>query len=346
MTQPGTRPSRAAAICRSHATRPLSIKLAVTAMAAMASLVSPDTGADTIASAAISTPLSPDYHLEPIAIAQGTWVVVGKTEDFSPANGGDIANAAFIDTGDGIVVIDTGSTRRYGEALRRAIAGVSSAPIREVWNTHHHPDHILGNQAFRDVPIAALPATRQGIVQDGDAFAGNVYRMAGDWAKGTEVLAPTRELAPGTLRVGRHSFRVLGLAGHTGADLAVLDETTGVLFTGDLAFHDRAPTTPHADIGNWLASLDTLAGLPYRILVPGHGSPTRDDAPLAQTRRWLTWLDTTLRRAADEGLDAAELLALPMPADLARLPLARSELTRSLAHLYRRMEMRAVTHQR
>lgn len=317
-------------------------------MTALAFLISPATMADSRA-----TPTSgqtaiteTDYDLTPIAVAPDTWVIVGKTEDFSPANGGNIANAAFIDTGDGVIVIDTGSTRRYGEALRRAIATVSPAPIREIWNTHHHPDHILGNQAFRDVPIAALPTTREGIVQDGNAFADNVYRMAGDWAKGTEVLAPTRELEPGTRRIGRHSFRIMALTGHTDADLAVLDETTGVLFAGDLAFHDRAPTTPHADIRNWLASLDTLAALPYRVLVPGHGQPTQDDRPLAQTRRWLTWLDATLRRAADEGLDANEVLALPMPEDLARLQLARSELTRSLAHLYRRMEMRAVTHQR
>lgn len=287
-----------------------------------------------------------DYRLEPVAIAPDTWVVVGKTEDFSPANGGDIANVTFIDTGAGVVVIDTGSTLRYGKALRAAIARVTSAPIRAVWNTHHHPDHFLGNQAFADVPIAALASTRQGIDQDGAAFADNVYRMAGDWAKGTEVLAPRGDLTPGTLRIGRHEFRLLALAGHTDADLAIFDASTGVLVAGDLAFHDRAPTTPHADIPRWLASLDTLSALPYRVLVPGHGQPAQDGRALAQTRHWLTWLETTLRRAADEGLDAGEVLALPIPAELAGLPLARSELTRSLAHLYRHMEAGAVTRQR
>lgn len=313
----------------------------------IAALVATRATADSTAVAAVSTTsAAADFQLTPTQVAPDTWVVIGKTEDFSPGNGGNIANAAFIDTGEGIVVIDTGSTRRYGEALRRAITTVSKAPLREIWNTHLHPDHILGNQAFGDLPIAALPATRQGIQQNGNAFADNVYRMAGDWAKGTEVLVPSGELSAGTRRIGRHNFRIMALTGHTNADLAVLDETTGVLFAGDLAFHERAPTTPHADIRSWLASLDTLAALPYRVLVPGHGLPTHDDRPLAQTRHWLTWLDETLRRAADEGLDATEVLALPMPEDLARLPLARSELSRSLAHLYRRMEAGAVTHQR
>lgn len=286
------------------------------------------------------------YALQPRQVAANTWVIVGRTEDFSRSNGADIVNTAFIDTGDGVLVIDTGATLRYGKALRAAIASVTKAPIRAVWITHHHPDHFLGNQAFADVPIAALQQSIEGIRTEGNAFAENVYRMAGDWAKGTEVLAPQQVLVAGERQVGRHHFRLFALAGHTAADLAVFDQTTGVLFAGDLAFHDRAPTTPHADIKRWLASLDTLAALPYKVLVPGHGTPTTDDRPLAQTRRWLTWLDATLARAASEGLDAAEVLALPMPDELARLPLARSELTRSLAHLYRQMEAGAVAQQR
>ncbi|HEY5762006.1 MAG TPA: quinoprotein relay system zinc metallohydrolase 1 [Rhodocyclaceae bacterium] len=282
------------------------------------------------------------YRLQPRQVAADTWVIVGATEDFSMQNGGDIVNTAFIDTGDGVVVIDSGSTRRYGLALRAAIATVTPEPIREIWITHHHPDHFLGNQAFADMPIGALAETARGIRAEGGAFLDNIYRLTGDWAKGTEIHAPETMLAAGHRPIGRHRFRLLALSGHTAADLAVFDETTGVLFAGDLAFHDRAPTTPHAAIGDWQVSLDTLAALPFSLLVPGHGEPTSDDKPLRQTRRWLQWLDQTLRQAAADGLDAAEVLAQPMPDDLARLPLARRELERSIAHLFGGLEARAV----
>jgi quinoprotein relay system zinc metallohydrolase 1 len=286
-----------------------------------------------------ATATGPDaYRLQPRKIAADTWVVVGATEDFSRSNGGNIVNTAFVDTGDGVLVIDSGATFAYGRALRAAIATVTAAPVRELWLTHHHPDHFLGNQAFADVPIGALPGTIDGIRSEGNAFTDNIYRMAGDWAKGTEVLAPTRTLAAGARTIGRHRFRLLALAGHTAADLAVFDETTGVLFAGDLVFHGRAPTTPHATIARWQQSLDTLAALPFRVLVPGHGEPAGDARAIAQTRRWLVWLDDTLRAAAAAGLDPAEVLELPMPAELAALPLARSELSRALVHLYRRLE--------
>ena len=282
------------------------------------------------------------YRLTPRKVAADTWVVVGATEDFSRQNGGAIVNIAFIDTGDGVVVIDSGSTRRHGLALRAAIGRVTTSPIRELWITHHHPDHFLGNQAFADVPIGALAGTASGIRSEGGAFLDNIYRLVGDWAKGTEIRAPEITLDAGDRQIGRHRFRLLALSGHTAADLAVFDETTGVLFAGDLAFHDRAPTTPHATITDWQASLDVLGALPFRLLVPGHGEPTPDDRPLRQTRRWLHWLEQTLQQAAADGLDAAEILTQPMPDDLAALPLARSELERSIAHLFGRLEARAV----
>jgi quinoprotein relay system zinc metallohydrolase 1 len=288
-----------------------------------------------------------DYALQPRLVAPDTWVLVGAREDFNRRNGGNIVNTAFIATGDGVVVIDSGPTRRYGEAMRAAIAMVTKEPVREVWLTHHHPDHAFGNQAFADRPILALESTRQGLAAEGGAFVSNLYRMTGDWAKGTELHDPTGTLAAGERAIGRHRFRLFAMSGHTGGDLAVLDETTGVLFAGDLVFNDRAPTTPHADLATWQRSLDALSRLDFKVLVPGHGEPVSGDAamlrrPIEQTRRWLTWIDGLLRDAAANGLDASEVAARPLPAEFAAMPLARSELVRSLAHLFRQMEAGAL----
>lgn len=286
-----------------------------------------------------------DYALQARQVAPDTWVVVGLREDFSRSNGGNIVNTAFVATGDGVVVIDSGPTRLYGEALRAVIASVTPQVIREVWNTHHHPDHVLGNQAFADRPIRALASTRQGLASEGEAFVANIYRMTGDWAKGTELTLPGASLQGGDLVIGQHRFRLLALQGHSAGDLAIFDETTGVLFAGDLVFNQRAPTTPHARIADWLASLDTLDVLPLKVLVPGHGEPTSGGElrrPIAETRQWLVWLDQLLREAAEQGLDPAEVAARPLPAGLATMPLARQELIRSLAHLFRQAEADAL----
>ena len=283
-----------------------------------------------------------DYGLAPEKIADDTWVLTGRSEDFSFTNGGNIVNTAFIVTQAGVLVIDSGPSRAYGEQLRRAIARITRQPVVRVINTHHHPDHFLGNQAFAPDTLAALPGTIHGIHTEGGSFNDNMYRLAGDWMAGTEPVAPIHPLAAGPLELGGHQFELIALEGHTGADLAILDRSTGVLFAGDLIFHDRAPTTPHARLPAWQASLDTLEALPFRHLVPGHGPVATDAGPIRQTRAWLGWLDHTLRQAADEGLDMTEALALPLPAEFRRLAVVDAEYRRSVGQLYPALEQQAL----
>lgn len=279
-----------------------------------------------------------DYGLVPRKVAEDTWVLIGKTEDFNRSNGGNIVNTAFIVTTAGVVVIDSGPSRRYAQQMRSAIARVTEKPVIRVFNTHHHPDHFLGNQAFAGIPTTALAATIAGQKEEGGAFTDNVYRLSGDWIKGTEPVPAGEALRPGVQSIGGHELELISLSGHTSGDLVVLDRSTDVLFAGDLVFYQRAPTTPHASIAQWLAALDRLAALPYRLLVPGHGDPVGDGRAIEQTRRYLRWLDDALRQAAERGDEMSELFSLALPAEFAAMPLAREEFARSVAHLYRRYE--------
>ncbi|MDH1012908.1 quinoprotein relay system zinc metallohydrolase 1 [Pseudomonas nicosulfuronedens] len=283
------------------------------------------------------------YHLQPRQIAEGTWVVEGSTDNFAKDNGGAIVNVAFIDTGDGVLVIDTGPSKRYGEALRALIQQTTGKPVKRVLLTHHHPDHVLGNQAFTDVPIGALAGTTKLLKEQGNAMAENMYRLVGDWMRGTEVVLPSETVAPGELTMGSHRFRLVGLRGHTGADLAILDETTGVLFAGDIVFYQRALTTPNSPgLDVWLADLDTLQQLPWKQIVPGHGPIASDAGPFAQMRDYLGWLDSVMRDGIAHGADMNDLLRTSIPERFASVSLTRYELIRSVSHLYPRYEQQAL----
>lgn len=284
-----------------------------------------------------------DYGLSPVKIAEDTWVLTGRSEDFSFGNGGNIVNTAFIVTRDGVVVIDSGPSRLYGEQLKRSIARITDQPVKLVLNTHHHPDHFLGNQAFPADTLAALPATIGGIKDEGGSLNENMYRLAGDWMAGTEPVAPARSLAAGPLEIGGHPLELIALDGHTDADLVILDRRTGVLFAGDLVFHDRAPTTPHARLPRWQAALTQLEKTGFHTLVPGHGPVAGDAGPIHQTRAWLSWLDQTLRQAADEGFDMTEVMAITPPAEFRRLAVVEAEYRRSVGQLYPAYEQRALS---
>ncbi len=275
------------------------------------------------------------YQLTPVNIADNTWVIEGSRDDFSPENGGNVANISFVVTPAGVVLIDSGPSLAYGKALNQAIAAITAQPVKLIVLTHHHPDHMLGSQAFPDAEVAALPSTRTLLESESDAMAENMYRLIGDKMRGTEVVVPTRMLAEGSFELDGYRFQLLELTGHTGADLVLLDEQTGVLFAGDMLFYQRALATPHSPgLDIWLKDLDRMQALPWKTLVPGHGPVTTDDAPFRQMRDYLSWLDQTLQAGAAEGADMLEVMRTDIPERFKDINLTRHELERTVTHLY------------
>ena len=276
-----------------------------------------------------------DYQLKPQAVADGVYVFEGRTEHFTRDNGGNILNTGFIATDVGAVVIDTGPSRRYGEQMRAAVLSkTASNRIAQVYVTHAHPDHFLGNQAFAKDPLAGLGATNHYIRTSGEDLAANLYRLVGGWMEGTEALAPGVDLQPGDVTIGGRRLKLIALSGHTDGDLAVFDEKTRTLFAGDLVFFERAPTTPNADVAKWIAALDQLDKLDFAVLVPGHGPVVKDHAAITQTRAYLRWLRGALQQAAKEGLDLNEVMHIKVPPQFAKLAVFDSEFQRSVVHLY------------
>lgn len=283
-----------------------------------------------------------DYPIQPQAVAPDSWAVIADTGYFTPQNGGFIVNTAFIKTADGVVVIGSGPSKDFGEQYRQTIERTAAAPVRELWLTHRHPDHFLGSQAFKDVPVRSDVRNAELIAKEGDGLAENLYRLVGDRMKGTSPLVPSATLSPGVRIIGGHRFELIQASGHTQSDLAVFDQSSGVLYAIDQVFNGRTPTMPNADIPAWLASLDRLAAVPFKTLVPGHGPVAHDSGPIIATRDYLLWLDATFRQAAQRGMTANEVMALPIPARFAAWAEARDELRRSVGFLYARYERAAL----
>ncbi|MCE8040337.1 quinoprotein relay system zinc metallohydrolase 1 [Halomonas sp. MCCC 1A11062] len=283
------------------------------------------------------------YHLEPLEIAPGVWVFEGVNEDFARTNGGNIVNTAFLITEEGVIVFDTGPSRRYGEQMREAIEAVTALPITHVFLSHHHPDHVFGNQAFDADILHALVGTIRLLAEQGDDFADNLYRALGDWMRGTEVVLPTQVVTPGRVTIGGREIELIAMSGHSGADLVLFDHRSGLLLAADMVFYQRALTTPHTPgIDVWREELRQLEALDFRYLVPGHGPVVSDRRAFAQMQDYLAWLDDTLRSAAADGMTASEVMALPIPQRFDEIAVARHELMRSVVHLYGRYELEAL----
>jgi len=279
-----------------------------------------------------------DYGLAARLLAPGVWVVEGANADFSPANGCNIINTGFIATGAGVIVVNTGPSKRYGEQLRALIERTVREPVVQVIHLNLHPDYFLGNQAFADVPRLATDSTRAGMAREAKAYEDNLYRLCGDWMKGTQAVLPSGTAMLGPLRVGGREMELREYRGHTDSDLVLVDKASGVVFAGGLVFAQRIPTTPHAQVGAWLGSLQSFSALPLKTLVPSHGPVRSDASAVGQTQRYLQWLDRRFTQAAEQGVEMNELLRAEVPAEFLGWAAFGTEYTRNVAHLYPRYE--------
>ncbi len=278
------------------------------------------------------------YTLVPQKLAEGVWMVAGVPEAVTAQNGGAIANIGIMATSEGAIVIDSGPSKRYGVQLRELAKSLTGKDVARVYLTHFHPDHVFGCQAFPAEAIAATEGVIKGLTELGEGFASAMYSAAGDWMRGTEVVLPKHVISSSVEDVGDRRMRLLRMKGHTGADLAIYDELTGIIFAGDLVFLDRAPTTPHADIGSWKVALASLGGIPHTLIVPGHGPAESNTRGLDQTRIWLTEIEAIVSGAFERGLDMNEAMAVPLPEWTSKVALARYEFQRTVMHLYPRFE--------
>ena len=244
------------------------------------------------------------------------------------------------------MVINTGPSRRYGEQQRRAIASVTQEPVRQVLNLNLHPDYFFGNQAWADIPTQALAGSIAGMQAEGESYADNLYRLCGPGLQATQPTPARQAVQPQRFTLGRHDLELRRLQGHTGDDLVLLDHSSGVLFAGGLVFAQRAPTTPHADIGQWLDSLNTLQQWQrqgqFKQLVPSHGPLAQGLQGIEQTRDWLQWLEQYMQDNAAQGVDLSELLRQLPPARFAQWAAQPAELQRSLVQWYPGYERRAL----
>ena len=188
-------------------------------------------------------------------------------------------NTVIFETRDGLVVIDTGRHRAHTQQI---LDYAGSRRIAAIVNTHWHLDHIGGNAMFPDVKIYASGAfndARKGFLANyAKQLEEMIARTTGEeqqrfrtelaLIQAAEQLAPD-EVITGTRRIGPLELH-LEKDAVTAGDLWIFDRNSGTLVAGDLVTLP-VPFLDTACPANWKASLDHLAAVKFKRLIPGHG---------------------------------------------------------------------------
>ncbi|MCF8481947.1 MAG: quinoprotein relay system zinc metallohydrolase 2 [Rhodospirillum sp.] len=247
----------------------------------------------------------PPSPLTVTEVAPDTFVHRGAVEEPGPGNGGDVANLAFVIGADSVAVIDAGGSRAEGEAIYLAIRARTEKPITHLILTHMHPDHVLGAAPLKEAgaEVIGREGLTRAMAEREGTYETNFARFIGQPGfLGTRMIAPDREVTEETLNIGGHVLTLSHQSlAHTATDLTVLDESTDVLFSGDLVFDSHTPTLDGSLLG-WRKVLAELGAGPATSVVPGHGGPILPWPEGARdTDRYLSVLETDARAAITAG---------------------------------------------
>ncbi|MGC5311389.1 MBL fold metallo-hydrolase [Micromonospora zamorensis] len=198
--------------------------------------------------------------------------------------------------------------------LREAIPGLFHRDPM-VLLTHAHLDHVGGAAEFAD--RAAHPAEAEVLAAGVPAslYGAELYDKLGIDPAGEPVpelmldALPSPGYDPASYRIapmtlnrtlddgeridlGGRMLTVLHLPGHTPGSIALLEERTGTLYSGDIVYDGALiDDLPNSDVAAYRRSMQILADLDVSVVHPGHGH-SFDRARLRQLA------DTYLRRRA------------------------------------------------
>ncbi len=215
-------------------------------------------------------------------VSEGIFFHEGVHEDATEANQGKIANVGFIIGNDCIAVIDTGGSYLEGKSLLAAIRKHSDLPICYVINTHVHPDHILGNAAFKSPQTTFVGSTKlpAAMAARGSFYETRFKEILGEAYGDAEFIAPTQLVSvgePQIIDLGERKLTLIAFpTAHTDNDLVVLDNNTKTMWTGDLLFVERIPALD-GSINGWLDAIEELKGMDIDTVIPGHGPVLQQD---------------------------------------------------------------------
>ena len=226
-------------------------------------------------------------------------------------------NTGVIVGDDGCMVIDTQATPAMARQVIARVRSVTDKPIKYVVLSHYHAVRVFGASAYAGATIIASDATRRLIVERGEQDKVSEIGRFPRLFQGADTIPPglvwPHLTFPSAMTVwlGSREVRLMHIGrGHTAGDIVAFVPDAKVVFSGDLVEYHSACYCGDAHLGDWPATLDELAALGARALVPGRGAalskPEEVSEGIASTRAFIEALFGVAKACVSKGLTLKE----------------------------------------
>jgi glyoxylase-like metal-dependent hydrolase (beta-lactamase superfamily II) len=198
-------------------------------------------------------------------------------------------NVLLHDDAAGGVLVDTSHSLHAEQTVALVRHALGGQPLARIVNTHLHSDHCGGNARLQrefGVPLAIPPGLWDAVQRWDDVAL--TYRPTGQRCEPFHADSIIR--AGDTLEAGGRRWSVLAAPGHDPHSVILFDAGEGVLVSADALWESGFGVVfpeleGEAGFDEVDATLDLIAGLPVRIVIPGHGAPFADVAGALQRAR-------------------------------------------------------------
>jgi glyoxylase-like metal-dependent hydrolase (beta-lactamase superfamily II) len=209
------------------------------------------------------------------------------------------------------MVIDALAAPMHTRAFVSAMRKTSDKPFRHLINTHHHSDHVNGNQYIPGAEIVGHPYCRDEVVKMVPGPA--KWPKRDGWSDGTDdrlILPPVTTFdGKMTYYYAKNTVEILPMApAHTWGDLVVYLPQHKILFAGDVAFFYVAPFCQNAHPSRWIEWCQAVEKMDVDVIVPGHG-PIGGKQELAEMRGYLELLKVEARKRYDAKITPGQAAA-------------------------------------
>jgi cyclase len=181
-------------------------------------------------------------------------------------------NSSFVVTTEGTVIIDTPMVPSEAKQWREEVE--KHGEIRYVINNEPHDDHVAGNCwlggtliTHEGIREAMKTNTAEHLEEQMKWMAPDALPLDKDFYYRLPDITFLQEMV---IYLGKHSFHIIAVPGHTPYQTAVYVPEERVVFTSDNVSLGM-PVMIHAVPDDWLKSLKKLKTLDVDKIIPGHG---------------------------------------------------------------------------